>query len=214
MAMLLAIYQKMRLIREVNKETLNVARFSSKVDRIAKNIKNVQKFYTSKLTRLDQLCNAECSIWRNNLLRQNNADDAVEKLMKQSGSASIWEDYKNGELKPNDDGKYDNYTDEQIKAFQTDLTDARYRAQYQQQQLQWMAQSHQQMMEAQKEMMKQAIEDEQDAALEPLEYEQTMMELDKEASEERLTRLKAELESYKQLCSQEAKDSAPKFGLG
>ena len=64
------------------------------------------------------------------------------------------------------------------------------------------------------EAQKTQLEAEQDAALEPLEYEQTMMELDKEASEERCTRLKADMEAYDRLLSEEAKNSAPKFGLG
>ena len=212
--MLLAIYQKMRLIREINNEKLNVARFGQKVDRIEKNIKNVQKFYASKIKRLEQMANASASIFRNGLMATYNSNVMLDNLMKNGSNASIWEEYKNGTLQPDEEGNYGSYTKEEMQAFNNEYNAAQYKVQYQQQQLQWYAQNNEQMIQAQKEMQLQALEDEQNAALEPLEYEQTMMELDKEASQDRLDRLQEEFKAYQQLASQAAKDSAPKFGLG
>lgn len=76
-----------------------------------------------------------------------------------------------------------------------------------------MTQQYQNNVSIWQQAMEAQIEAEQEAALEPLEYEQTMMDLDKAACDERVARLKAELDSYTQACEQAAKDSAPKFGL-
>ena len=64
------------------------------------------------------------------------------------------------------------------------------------------------------EAQKAQLEAEQDAVLEPLNYEETMMELEKTQAETRLQRINAQIQSYDQLVSQEAQNSAPKFGLG
>ena len=53
MALLLAMYQKMRLIREKNQATLDLTKFSSKYNRVSKNIERVQKRYTSLFAQLD-----------------------------------------------------------------------------------------------------------------------------------------------------------------
>ena len=54
MALLLAMYQKMRLIREKNQATLDQAKYSSKLSRVQKNIERVQKKYTSMLANIDK----------------------------------------------------------------------------------------------------------------------------------------------------------------
>ena len=64
-------------------------------------------------------------------------------------------------------------------------------------------------LEAQKEQ----LEAEQDSVIDALTYEQTMMELDKTYSEQRLQRINAEIEQYDQVISESVKD-VPKFGLG
>ena len=53
MALLLAMYQKMRLIREKNQLVLDQSKFSSKLTRIEKNIANQQKRYTSLFSQLE-----------------------------------------------------------------------------------------------------------------------------------------------------------------
>lgn len=58
------------------------------------------------------------------------------------------------------------------------------------------------------------LEAEQDAALAPLEMEQTDMELEKESVETQLAYAKERLQSIEQACSEETKNAAPKFGLG
>ena len=58
------------------------------------------------------------------------------------------------------------------------------------------------------------LEAEQDAMLEPLSYQETMWELEKEQAELKLKRINAQLETYDQLLAQETEKSAPKFGLG
>ena len=83
----------------------------------------------------------------------------------------------------------------------------------QQQMAQMDISGQEQIMTARLDAAKEQLEDEQDMALSPLEYEQTMMELDKEATEQRLARIDAEIKSYDELCRSEAQNSAPKFGL-
>ena len=53
MALLLAMYQKMKLIREKNQATLDLTKYSSKLDRVTKNIERVQKRYTSLFAQLE-----------------------------------------------------------------------------------------------------------------------------------------------------------------
>ena len=54
MALLLAMYQKMKLIREINQDTLKLTRITSKIDRVTKNIERTQKRFTSLFAQLDQ----------------------------------------------------------------------------------------------------------------------------------------------------------------
>ena len=64
------------------------------------------------------------------------------------------------------------------------------------------------------EAAKAQLDAEQDAALAPLELEETEMDLERESCEAQLADAKARLESIKQACSEGIKDSAPTFGLG
>ena len=64
------------------------------------------------------------------------------------------------------------------------------------------------------EAEKARLEAEQDEALEPLNYQQTMWELDKNAAEAKLERIKQEREAYAKLRQEDGRDHAPKFGLG
>ena len=58
------------------------------------------------------------------------------------------------------------------------------------------------------------LDAEQDAALAPLEAEQTDMELEKDSIETQLAYAKERLQNIEQACSEGIKDAAPKFGLG
>jgi len=63
------------------------------------------------------------------------------------------------------------------------------------------------------EAQKAQLEAEQDAALEPLTYQQTMLELEKTQKDARLKRIETELQTYTELANKEAESSAPTFGL-
>ena len=54
MALLLAMYQKMRLIREKNQLVLEQSQYSSKLSRIEKNIERKTKYYTGLLAKIDE----------------------------------------------------------------------------------------------------------------------------------------------------------------
>ena len=223
MAMLLAMFQKMRLIREYNQESLNLMRFSSKVDRIAKSIKNVQKMYEAKIKTLEQQAKLGTSIFKYQALNgQNSAANMMASIMSglTGTNKSIWDAQQSGNLTYDDADKVykdhigNTFDENAMKAFNQEYQNAQMKVSWQQNQLQMQCQNQEQYVQMQVEAIKAQLEAEQDMALEPLEYEQTMMELDKEASEERCQRLKSEMESYDQLLKEETKNAAPKFGLG
>lgn len=219
MAMLLAMFQKMRLTREYNRETLNLTRFSSKVDRIAKSIKNVQKMYAAKIKTLEQQAKLGTSIFKYSMNNQYSSANMLAAIMSKSASKSIWDAMQNNKIKYDENTqKYTlsgkEISKETMDTYNSEYQKAQLQVSYNQQQVSMQCQAQEQYVQAQLEAAKEQIEMEQEMALEPLEYEQTMMELDKEASEERCQRLKAEIESYDQLLKEETKNAAPKFGLG
>ena len=266
MALLLAMYQKMRLIREKNQATLDLTKFTSKYDRVSKNIERVQKRYTSLFAQLDSqakqmqsqakmffqnayglgggyindymnpssfsgmngfIVNAMAGMLKNGVVIKSGEDatqidnDRFQELyqiyMQNGGNFPIeYEDEaKTKPVKVDGDYKYEgDISAAEVKAFGIALQQARMYQQQQQMQCSNMSQAYDNNVSIWLDAAKAQLEAEQDAALEPLNYQQTMWELEKEQAEQKLTRIKANLESYTQLCSEEAKDQAPKFGLG
>ena len=262
MALLLAMFQKMRITRELNEYTLRDAKISSKKSRIQKNIERTQKRYTSLIAQIDQqakmmasqakvmfnqtigmdmmnsnpysgmsifVMNAAGSMLANGIGRKDKDgkdidpikldSDQFQALLEAQYNRTLQPDYEddNKTYKKVDgkvtylDGKF---TEDDINAFNYAMR----MAQTQQQQAQMWAQQQTSNFESNvsiwAEARKAELEAEQDAMLEPLNYEDTMLDLEKESVEARLTQLRAEKESYDQLCKEEAKNSAPTFGLG
>jgi len=272
MAMLLAMYQKMRLIREKNQATLDLTRFSSKYDRVSKNIERVQKMYTSKIAALDSqakiMQSSAKSIFQqaagltmdSNYLNptgygqlngfiMNRMQEIVNSglpfgfnsngnigqvgtdgindaytFQTQGGYAKLYEIYTRGLL---NSGKAVEGNENVVniegygEIFKQDITafNALYsmvQGEYSQRTMavNQMSTNYDTNVSLWLQAEKDRLEAEQDEAVEPLTYQQTMWELEKTQAEQRLERIKNELESYKQLCSEEAKEQAPKFGLG
>lgn len=259
MALLLAMYQKMRLIREKNQATYDLTKYSSKLDRVTKNIERVQKRYTSLFAQLDsqakQMQSNATLVFQNmagvgnncvnpnnytgmngfvynvmgNMLSQgisfkNSQGEDDKVTMSQSEIQAMMNEYmSNGgqfirKKDPEDDTKYlqneyENWSPEQVAAF----TQAMRAGQMQQQQAQtWVQNQNQQYgncISIWLENAKAQLEAQQDAALEPLNYQETMWELEKTQADNKLKRINAQLESYDQLVSQESEKSAPTFGL-
>lgn len=263
MALLLAMYQKMRLIREKNQATLDLTKFSSKYNRVSKNIERVQKRYTSLFAQLDsqakQMQSYAKVMFQNQFglgtssvdlynytgmngyvtgcmqkwladgipYKDKDGNNKTCKIDSDKFNQMMAEYMQNGGFVPKKetvDGveqvvKVDGvvqyeYTTEEVNAFQMAMQGAKMQQQRDQMACSNMSQAYDQNVSIWLEAAKAQLEAEQDAALEPLNYEQTMWELEKEQAEQKLTRIKAELESYTQLCSEEAKEQAPKFGLG
>ena len=270
MALLLAMYQKMRLIREKNQATLDLTKFTSKYDRVSKNIERVQKRYTSLFAQLDSQAKQMQSQAKmffqnayglgggyiNDYMNPSSfggmngfVNGCMQKLLadgipykdkdgnKQSqiiDSARYQEmlaeymqkgDFEKAytregaekELVKDSNGNptyVNGWSYEEVQAFGVALQQARMSQQQAQMQCSNMSQAYDNNVSIWLDAAKAQLEAEQDAALEPLNYQQTMWELEKEQAEQKLTRIKANLESYTQLCSEEAKDQAPKFGLG
>lgn len=265
MALLLAMYQKMRLIREKNQATLDLTKFSSKYNRVSKNIERVQKRYTSLFAQLDsqakQMQSYAKVMFQNQFgLGTNNfnynytgmnsfvnglmqkwltegfdykdkdgnsqnykmGSDTFSKMMAEYMQKGYFEPEYEGEGSSRTPKKDSNgnivyeggYTPDDVQFFNQAMQNAKMQQQQAQMACSNMSQAYDQNVSIWLEAAKAQLEAEQDAALEPLNYEQTMWELEKEQAEQKLTRIKAELESYTQLCSEESKEQAPKFGLG
>ena len=261
MALLLAMYQKMRLIREKNQVTYDLTKYSSKLDRVTKNIERVQKRYTSLFAQLEQqakMMQSNATVMFQNMAglgtnsvnlnnytgmngfvcnimggmlsqggfkyKDSNGEEQSLAGMSQSDIEAMMNEYMtNGgqfirKKDPEDDTKYlqneyENWSPEQVAAF----TYAQRAGQMQQQQAQmWVQNANQQYgnnVSIWLNAAKAQLEAEQDAALEPLNYQETMWELEKTQADNKLKRINAQLESYDQLVSSESEKSAPTFGL-
>ena len=268
MALLLAMYQKLRLIRERNQLTLEMTQTSSKLTRIEKNIERTQKYYTSLFQQID----SQAKMLQNNATRaiqnmaglgvgsfnpyDSSAYSGLNGFVLQNMAGMLFGDNTNGvrlgkdsdgnyiDVKFDDKDEFENmlaayranggrltYQDEngqtvygvkggerfdenKCKAFMLAMSQAQQNQQQAQFNAQQMSSNFANGISIWTDAMKADLECQQDAALEPLTYEQTMLELDKTLKENRLKRIEAELESYSQLVDKGAEEMAPKFGLG
>ena len=114
-------------------------------------------------------------------------------------------------------GKYGSngqFTEDEYKAFSLAMS----QAQQAQSQAQFYCQNMTQQFETNTsiwiEAQKQMLEEQQEEMLLPLEVEQEEIEMETAGLETQLQDARARLEALEQACSQEVKDSVPKFGLG
>ncbi len=294
MALLLAMYQKMRLIREKNQLVLDQSKISSKLKRVQKNIEKTQKYYTSLFTKLDndaKRMQNNATITINNMfgfgsnqmgmnpynysglsnsalmtivdcLRQGKAmtvsadkkDQYINSGLYQEGTPpdgvtlqegqvyltpiqmdpsvaqAMVQEFINGTLfkqycvsGSNEQAKNDaglllygrngGYTEAHLELFNIAKGYATQRENMMRTQCSDMQMSSQNNISIWLEAKKAELEDQQDAALEPLNYEDTMLQLEKDQKDARLQMINSEIETYTQLVSQEVKNSTPTFGL-
>ncbi len=272
MALLLAMYQKMRLIREINQDTLKLARISSKKQSVQKNITRVQKHFTSLLAQLDsqaKMMQSQASIFFQNsmglgvnsvnpfdmasasstnmFIQQRayqylvnegitvpikNGDETTNEIYKLSEDIFFKLCAANGSIKPVQEngvnktieqdyfGKTktvpeyeDGITQQDIDLYQRGMQMAQLELSKAQTMVSQATNTYASNVSIWLEAQKAQLEAQQDAQLEPLNYEDTMIDLEKSQLETRLEMLKAEKQSYDQLVSAEAKEAAPKFGV-
>lgn len=150
--------------------------------------------------------------------------DGYFAALGESRIQELLTEYNSGTLRAyvSSDGKAENgkygskgqFTEDEYKAFSLAMSQA--------QQTQSQAQFYCQQMSSQYETnvsiwleaQKQALEEQQEEMLLPLEVEQEEIEMETEGLEVQLQDARARLEALNQACSQEVKDSVPKFGLG
>ncbi|MCQ2753799.1 MAG: hypothetical protein MJ231_01995 [bacterium] len=259
MALLLAVFQKMRVIREYNEAVRESIGITSKIDRAKKNIANKQKWYQSLFSQIDSnakmmqnnatvmfqnqlglgcmglsgvmnpmsymqgglngfICNFIGNALTQGGFKANKDAEPLEGMDKETIEGMFNEYMTNGTFLPKDKDKpsegYANYTEDQVAAFMTAMRNGQMAQQQAQMQLQQWNSMYQQDVTAWAENQKAMLTCQQDEELDALNYEETMLELDKAELDERMALLKAEKESYNQLCQEEARDAAPKFGLG
>ena len=250
MAMLLAMFQKMRLIRERNQLVLEQTQYSSKLTRVQKNSKRIQEIFASKQKKLENQASrmqknatlmfqnmfnlgANCvnpynysgmnGFIQNAMLQVLGPDskglqvgeDEFKKLSDSTTIQKMLEYYsQHGHFNDKDGKLAEGFTKEDVELF----NQVKFQAQQMQQERQWqcqqLSQGYGENVSIWLENQQAQLEAEQDEMLAPLSYEETMLELQKELTEQRLARIKTEIESYDQLCKDEVQNSAPKFGLG
>ena len=124
--------------------------------------------------------------------------------------------YKDADGNPQE-GKYGSngqFTQDEVTAFKMAMQAAQQNQSQANMMCQQMSQNYQNNVSIWLEAAKEQLEAEQDAALAPLEMEQTDMELENESVETQLAYAKERLQSIEQACNEETKNAAPKFGLG
>ena len=298
MAMLLAMFQKMRLIREKNQLVLEQTQYSSKLSRLEKNIERKNKYYQSLFTQIGsqaKMMQSQATVMFQGMagLGMNNFANSINPygfngmngfimqaatqfmagrgIPYQTGTDSdnkptyeyygglssdkiqrMWQHYNShggrfvplsekddkgnfntiyrqegdeefGQFmfgvelegqKPNEQiPMYDGFTAEDVQLFNAAIQQAQMQQQYNQQWVQQATTQYGNNVSIWAEAAKAQLEAQQDAALEPLNYEDTMLQLEKEQLDARLQRLRAEKESYDNLVGEEAKNMAPTFGL-
>lgn len=111
------------------------------------------------------------------------------------------------------ENEFKSCTTDEAALFMNAINQARQEQVYRQQQVQTLNTQYANNISVWVEAQEAAIKAEQEQAIKPLEYEETMMKLDKAAIEQRLAEVKEQYDSYSKLCETEAKENAPKFGL-
>ena len=265
MALLLAMYQKMRLIREKNQATYDLTKYSSKLDRVTKNIERVNKRYQSLFAQLESqaktmqsnatmffqqaaglgmnnfggnsinpmgfgglngfIASTAAGILKNGIqitkdgdphtIDENLYSDMMNHYMTNGGRFVPQKDPSDENKEYKIDGvlQYEGFTADDVKAFNMALQQGQMAQQNAQMWAQNANQQYGNNVSIWLEAAKAQLEAEQDAALEPLNYQETMWELEKTQADNKLKRINAQLESYDQLVSQESEKSAPTFGL-
>lgn len=143
-------------------------------------------------------------------------DQAKFQEMLQDYYTSGLGQYKDADGNPKE-GKYGSngqFTQDEVTAFKMAMQAAQQNQSQANMMCLQMSQNYQNNVSIWLEAAKEQLEAEQDAALAPLEKEQTDMELEKESVETQLAYAKERLQSIEQACSEETKNAAPKFGLG
>ena len=154
---------------------------------------------------------------------------AIDKGMNDDTIKAMLQEYMmQGGIKPNyakdangniDTSKVENYgngkfTEDQYKAFSAAMSLAQMNQTQAMSMCNQMSQGYQNNLSIWLQAAEAQIEAEQDAALAPLEMEQTDMELERDSVESQLAYARERLKGIEQACSEEMQNSAPKFGIG
>lgn len=249
MAMLLAMFQKMKLVREKNQLALEQMQYESKLSRVQKNIANKNKYYAGLLktveTQAQNMLNqykyniqSQLSIFSGGMMGMGNMFggfggfggmygtnlveiDRILKIHNIAISPDKLEAIANGQITAVGDGSYTygtngngKITKDEYNNYQTANRMFQQSVQQQQMLAQGLIQNATNCSSIFIEQQKAAIEMEQEEVIGELSYEETMLEMEKEERDMRLQRINQQIETYTQLVSQEAKNSAPTFGLG
>ena len=146
--------------------------------------------------------------------------DVYQYMMQEYMSGNLKAQYEKDDNGNVDTSKLIGYgskgdiSEEQYKVFMQAMSMAQQQQSQAQMMCQQMSSNYQMNISVWLEAQKTQIEAEQDAALAPLEAEQTDIDLEQAGLETQMADAKARLDSLKQACSEGIKESAPTFGLG
>ena len=235
MGFLLVHHELLRAKAKVNSLTYDQTRFKHKQDRIKKAIQKKEEFYNKKNTTLENyfrdaktsLTNAinngsfaAAGAW---LQIPSGISDGVESIFQgMAGSTMTNINVPGVKLNPDSTGTDDKYiseTDPTKKFSETQFVNLQLQQfQLQNQQMAQLKATYQtimeQFLESMKEVAKNALEDEKDAALLPLNEEDTDMEIKITTNEVQLESAKEYAKNLEAEMKDRVKDSTPKFGLG
>lgn len=149
------------------------------------------------------------------------ANDRIQQMMQAQyggGLKAVYEKGSDGKdtsvVKNYVDNQQNEYSINEYNLFQSAVQQAQMMQSQAQSMCQRMSNQYTQNISVWLEAEQAKLEEEQDAALLPLEMQETEYDLERESCEVQLADAKARLESIKQACSEGIKDSAPTFGIG
>lgn len=162
------------------------------------------------------------SMWTGQEQKTDKSGKVTQIGISQDRAQQLWQAYASGQItqEKGDDGKYvyklngGEVKPEEYAAVQNAMQMANNQVQQRSMMAQQMSTQYQSNISIWLQAQEAQLEAEQDAALAPLEMEQTDMELEKDSIETQLEYARERLKNIEQACKEEIQDSAPKFGLG
>jgi len=224
MGVLLLQAEKFRLLRKVNTYTLKQTRISDRRDRLAKLIEKKEKFFSKKTS----LINTRATALKSSLTSALNMGNlsALSSIFGNMGGLMLggavadlsiyYEQVSSGWAKGTDNNWTKSGTD-QTKTDMQMWSDASALQSTINQQINALKGQLQtridQYIEIWKQQEEQMIEDECELAKEPLNQEDTELEIEQNTNDTLLELAQSRLDSINQKLPERVKDSAPKFGL-
>ncbi len=238
MAFLMLLHEKMRLQRKVSQLTYKQLRASSRKEKVTKQIEKIQKLYSKREAQIDKTAEMGKSQFRVGIMQSLGivCQGLNPMAFGQMGGSSMFANMKYSELANEvgtenlqavmsgalmqKDGQYVNadgsisISPEDYNKIYSGIQGIRMQESQQNYIAQMMQTQYEQNVSIWQEAAKAQLEAEQDAALGPLQEQETEWDMEDQSMQVQLEDARARLQNIQQALSEGIKDSAPKFGLG